>query len=222
MSIKRVIFMRPGETDWNRQNRWQGWVAAPLNAHGRRQVQALAKFVRNIGVGALYSSDLKRAEETAALLAEQLGYAPIFDERLRERNIGIWQGLTLDEMRAWYPGSYKGLLADVDGYQVPGGESRREVQKRMKAAFDDILKQDKGETVGIVSHTTAIRALLESLLPGHVSPETAVDNTSVTTITRQEDGEWHLVVMNDGAHLEGLETHAVGEIEDDSGGGQLR
>ena len=97
MTVRRVILIRPGETDWNRDGRWQGWVAAPLNEHGRRQAEALAKFVRNIGMRALYSSDLRRAVETAELLAERLVFEPIYDARLRERNIGAWQGLTLDE-----------------------------------------------------------------------------------------------------------------------------
>src|SRR5262245_1330412 len=124
MTVKRIILIRPGETDWNRQGRWQGWVATPLNEHGRRQAQALGRFVRNIGMAALYSSDLRRARETAELLAERLGFVPMYDARLRERNIGAWQGLTPDEMRAWYPDEYDQLLADVDEYRIPGGESR--------------------------------------------------------------------------------------------------
>jgi broad specificity phosphatase PhoE len=94
MAVKRVIFIRPGETDWNRDLRYQGWVAIPLSAYGQRQAQRLANYIRNIGVSALYTSDLKRASETAAILAEKLDSEPIADKRLRERDIGKWQGLT--------------------------------------------------------------------------------------------------------------------------------
>lgn len=213
MTVKRIILIRPGETDWNRDGRWQGWVAAPLNEHGRRQAEALAKFIRNIGMSALYSSDLRRAVETAELLAERLGFEPVYDARLRERNIGAWQGLTLKEMRDWYPDEYEQLLADVDRFRIPGGESRAEVRARMMAAFDDFLKQNDGETVGIITHTTAIRALLSELIPDCDPNSVEVNNTSVTTLVRGEANQWQLVAANDVMHLEGLPSHSVQEVE---------
>ena len=66
MAVKRVVFIRPGETEWNKIGRWQGIVGVPLNGHGRAQAERLAKFVRNINLDALYSSDLRRAKDTAA------------------------------------------------------------------------------------------------------------------------------------------------------------
>jgi broad specificity phosphatase PhoE len=213
MTVKRIILIRPGETDWNHQGRWQGWVATPLNEHGTQQAQALAKFVRNIGMSALYSSDLRRAVQTAELLAERLGFQPIYDSRLRERNIGAWQGLTLNEMRAWYPGEYDQLLSNVDEYQIPGGESRAEVRVRMVAAFEDVLKQDVGETVGMISHTTAIRALLSQLIPDCDPNSVEVGNTSVTTLAFEDETRWRLVATNDVMHLEGLASRSAKELE---------
>lgn len=218
MTVKRVILIRPAETEWNRSGRWQGWVAAPLSAHGRRQAQALANFVRNIGMSALYASDLVRAAETADCLAEQLGYAPALDARLRERNIGLWQGLTLDEMRAWYADDYARLLEDPDGYRVEGGESRSDVRQRIRAAFDEITTKEQGETIGLISHTTALKVLLEDLLPEVASQELTLENTSVTTI-RRSGGGWELVAGDDIAHLEGLETKALPELEDSDDSG---
>lgn len=215
MSIKRVILIRPAETDWNRQGRWQGWVAAPLSEHGRRQAQCLASFIRNIGMSALYSSDLRRAVETAQLLAEQLGFEPVLDERLRERNIGQWQGLTMQEMQAWYPDEYQALQKDRLGFVVPGGESLNDVKKRVLAAFNAILTRDHIETVGIVSHTTALQLLLMELIPGYKVGDTHFDNTSVTTIQREPAGTWRLVTANDSMHLEGLETKSVKELGDE-------
>jgi broad specificity phosphatase PhoE len=215
MTVKRVIFIRPGETDWNRSVRWQGWVASPLNDLGKRQAERLANYVRHIGMSALYSSDLKRAVQTAEILAEKLGFSFVGDERLRERNIGHWQGLTIDEMRTWYPDEYHDLLTDAENYRVPGGESRADVRQRIVAAFDDIVKQNEGETVGIISHTTAIHELLNALIPGNGNQEVAVSNTSVTTITTGDDGKWKLVASDDVMHLEGLETQKSPELEDE-------
>jgi broad specificity phosphatase PhoE len=214
MTLKRVIFIRSGETDWNRLGRQQGWVASPLNHLGYRQIERLAKYIRNIGISAVYSSDLKRAVQTAELVAERLGYPVIYDARLRERHIGHWQGMTLDEVRTWYADEYAALLADVEGYQIPGGEARSEVKVRMLAAFGDIVVQAPGETVGIISHTTNTRALLEALVPSQVDTTTMqLTNSSVTTI-RRTDSAWEIVAADDVQHLEGLETHSVQEPED--------
>jgi broad specificity phosphatase PhoE len=188
-------------------------VAAPLNEHGWQQARKLAQFIRHIGMAALYSSDLRRARETAECLAEPLGYAPILDQRLRERNIGLWQGLTQDEMRAWYADDYAALLKDIDNYPVPAGESRAEVRKRVMMAYEDIITADKGETVGILSHTTTLKVLLAQIVPGYNPLEVDVGNTSVTTLRRADPGRWELVAVNDIMHLQGLEAQAVPEVE---------
>jgi len=212
MTVKRVILIRPGETDWNRRGRWQGWVAIPLNTHGRNQARYLARFIRNVGMSALYSSDLKRAVETAEIIAEKLGFQVVYDARLRERNIGSWQGLTQDEMRHWYPDEYQQLMNDRAGYAMPGGESRNQVKERMAAAFNEYLKEAKGETIGILSHSSAIRALLSQWIDEEHLVSTDVGNTSVTTIARDnENSQWHIVASNDLTHLEGIESQSLGE-----------
>lgn len=213
MNIKRIIFIRPGETDWNVQDRWQGWVAAPLNVHGHKQALVLAGFLRNIGVGAMYSSDLRRAADTAAIIAERLGSATVFDARLRERKIGEWQGLTAEEVALWYPDEYAQWQADPENYVIPGGESIGQVKARMQAAFNDIVAQDAAETVGVVSHTVTIRALLDALVSNYGARDVRLGNTAVSTIMREHDA-WKLVVSNDVMHLEGLQSRSVRELED--------
>lgn len=214
MAVKRVIFIRPGETDWNRDLRYQGWVAIPLNSYGKRQAQRLANYIRNIGVGALYTSDLKRATETADLLAEKLGSAPIADQRLRERDIGVWQGLTQQEMQLWYPAEYAQFVGDPDGYRVPEGESRKDVRERILAAFNEYLAADKGETIAILSHSTAINALLAEIIPSIKFGSVDVSNTSVTTIKRDDNDVWQLVTADDITHLEGMSAQKVQELEE--------
>jgi broad specificity phosphatase PhoE len=168
--------------------------------------------MRNVGMSALYSSDLKRAAETAEILTERLGFKPVYDARLRERNIGHWQGLTQDEMSAWYPEEYEELLNDRGGYVVPDGESRNQVRERMIAAFNDYLKADKGETIGILSHSSAIRALLSQWMDEDHLIKTDVGNTSVTTIAREgENDPWRIIAPNDLTHLEGIESQSIGE-----------
>lgn len=218
MALKRIMFIRPGETDWNLHGRWQGWVAIPLNELGRQQIKRLAGFIRNLGISALYASDTQRAKESAKIIGEQLEFTPIFDERWRERHIGHWQGMILPEIRDWYAQEYQAMRDDVEHYRIPGGgESRDDVRERVHKAFDEIIKEWDGEkeavNVGILTHTTAIRVLLEALIPGADLSDVTFGNSSVTTITRAEDGSWKLTAANDTTHLEGLESRYMPEVE---------
>jgi broad specificity phosphatase PhoE len=104
------------------------------------------------------------------------------------------------------------MLRDINTFRVPGGESRDDVRVRMKAAFDDALAQGRGETVGVLTHTTALKTLMEDLFPNYDALAMNLGNTSVTTIRRRDDG-WKLVAVDDCLHLEGLRTSAVSEIE---------
>lgn len=219
MALKRLVLIRPGETDWNLNGRLQGWVAIPLNGHGREQAARLANFIRNLGLSRLYSSDNRRAVDTAKILAQQLGFEPILDSRLRERNIGHWQGLTVPEVHGWYADEYAQLLADPENFVIPNGESMHMVKQRTKAALNDILKQADVETdtitVGVISHTTAIRVMLSELIPGTKLDHVNFGNTSATTVMRNEDGSWRLVATNDCMHLEGLESRYMPEVENE-------
>jgi broad specificity phosphatase PhoE len=212
MAVKRVVFIRPGETDWNKIGRWQGIVGVPLNTHGRAQAERLAKFVRNIGLEALYSSDLRRAKDTAEIIAGTANVKMVYDGRLRERGMGEWQGLTLDEIRAWYPDDYARVQADPEGFQVPAGESRRQVAQRVRACFEDIIGRG-GNTIGVISHTTAIRGLLAELVPNSDPYNLQFRNMSVTTIAQGENGTWAISQLDDVSHLEGISSEAFGEVE---------
>src|ERR1035437_10000910 len=89
---------RLGETEWNLQEREMGQLDSPLTPLGLEQARRLGARLAQIKIDRLYSSDLPRAARTAAIIAEQTGHAVVFDVRLRERNMGIFQGLTAPEM----------------------------------------------------------------------------------------------------------------------------
>ncbi|GAB5490206.1 MAG: histidine phosphatase family protein [Phototrophicaceae bacterium] len=205
MSVKRVVFIRPGETEWNKISRWQGIVAIPLNMHGITQAKRLAQFVRNIGLDVIYSSDLRRAKDTAAVLSEYTQVPFHYDERLRERDMGLWQGLTTNEIQDWYKVPYQELLADPHNVSVPKGESRAQVSARVNACFQDVVAKE-GETIGIISHTTAIRTLLAELVPDSDPYNILFHNMSVTTIARDDNGTWSITQLDDMTHLEGMKS----------------
>lgn len=205
MSVKRVVFIRPGETEWNKIGRWQGIVAIPLNMHGIAQAKRLAKFVRNINLDVIYSSDLRRAKDTAAVLSEYTNVPFHYDERLRERDMGQWQGLTTHEIQDWYKVPYEKLLADPDNVPVLRGESRAQVSKRVNACFQDVIAKE-GETIGIISHTTAIRTILAKLATVDDPYNMKFHNMSVTTLTANDDGSWMISQLDDVTHLEGIDS----------------
>jgi broad specificity phosphatase PhoE len=121
------------------------------------------------------------------------------------------------EIKAWYADEYAELQTVGDTYRIPGGESRADVQARMTAAINDILKNSTTETVVVMSHTTAIKLALRSLIPGAEAQMNDLTNTSVTTVARDtESGEWRLIALDDVSHLEGMETQSVVEPEDKS------
>lgn len=214
MAIQRLVFLRPGETDWNKLERWQGTVAVPLNEIGRAQAERLAQYIRNTGMNVLYSSDLRRARETAEILTRGLNVRVVEDPRLRERAVGIWQGLTRREIADWYPEEYAQLQADPENYRIPGGESRRDVRERLRDFMRDVFARDEGEVIGILSHTTAMRTLLPELVPDFPAEKIKYSNMSVTTVGRREDGSWQIIMLDDTRHLDGLQTRTTGELED--------
>lgn len=206
--LNRVIFIRPGETTWNEMDRWQGWLDVPLNLHGQAQARRLANFLRNIGLQALYTSDLRRATQTADIIGEVCGLTPKKDHRLRERAVGRWQGMTRLEVETWFPDQYHQYEADKMNYRIPDGESLADVQARVVQAFEEIVAEDAAETIAIVSHTVTIRVLLTAIIPSYDALNTHPRNSSVTTIQRAENGGWRLVVSDDVQHLEGMPSRS--------------
>jgi len=157
MATTRLLLARHGETDWNRIGRWQGQADPPLNDIGREQAAALAEQLAGDGVRAIYSSDLRRASETARVVGERLGLGVVEERGLREIDVGSWSGLTRAEVQERYPEGFARFLAGEIGHD---GETREQLTDRVVAAVERIGAAHLGETVVVVSHGGAIRALL--------------------------------------------------------------
>ncbi len=198
-----VYLVRHGETAWNTSGRWQGHAPVPLNDQGRRQAKLLGESLagNDARFGAIYSSDLLRSRETAEIIAGRLGLPVRLDARLREIDLGEWQGLTGDEIRAW--DADRLAVVHNDPYTVPrpGGESLNQVALRALAVFEEITVRHPGETVVVVSHGGTIRTLLNrlKLFDGPISN---IGNTSVTILGHGENGVgWRLESFNLMDHL---------------------
>jgi broad specificity phosphatase PhoE len=146
--VATILIARHGETDWNREGRWQGWADPPLNETGRAQARELAEQLRRLPFDAVYSSDLARAHETAEIVAEPHGMPVVVDPELREIDIGSWSGLTHEEIRARFP----------DGTR-PDGETREQHSARVRVAIERIARANLDRRVLVVTHGGTVRAV---------------------------------------------------------------
>ncbi|MCY4147268.1 MAG: histidine phosphatase family protein [Chloroflexi bacterium] len=198
MTASTMLFIRHGQTDYNAQRRLQGSLPVPLNAAGQTQAQSLAAYLMDSGIDAIYASPMTRALQTAQILAERLGTMPVQDARLVETAFGCFEGLTVAEAAARFPQEQRRWQSGFLTYRVPGGESRLDVQRRMRAAWDDMLRANVASTVAVVSHGSAIAILLGSLFAK--LPETSLRNTSITTLKRHGD-TWEIAGYGETPHL---------------------
>lgn len=200
-----VILVRHGETEWNRIGRQQGHLDSPLSDAGIAQAERLTQRLAGEEFAALYSSDLGRAFHTAQRIAAHSGHSVITDARLRERHLGIFQGLTREEAGEKYPRDSEKLESGDPDYRIPGGESARDRYERIVACIEDIAGRHPGERIVIVAHGGALRSLFHRTLGLPLSaPRTfKLLNASVNRFHFQ-NGRWKLATWGDVSHLGGL------------------
>jgi probable phosphoglycerate mutase len=144
------LIARHGETDWNRERRWQGHADPPLNELGRAQACALAARLSADPPDAIYASDLARARETAELVGAQLGLEVALDARLREVDVGEWSGLTTPEIERLHPEGLRRRRRGGTGWER--GESYEAMGARVVDALRAIAATNPDRRVLIVSH----------------------------------------------------------------------
>jgi 2,3-bisphosphoglycerate-dependent phosphoglycerate mutase len=173
--VTTIYLARHGETDWNAQERWQGQADTSLNERGRAQARELAARLADIPFAAVYSSDLSRARETAEIVVDGRELSVRTDPRLREIDVGSWQGLT---------------NAEVDGRERTGGETLEAFRERVLAALATIAAAHGAADVLVVAHGGCVRTVQRHLLG---EPLPTLDNCAVYLVSLEE-GALRLVV----------------------------
>ena len=161
----RLLLVRHGETEWNREGRYQGSVDVPLNPTGQRQAAALAAQLRAEPIAAVYSSTLQRAYDTAVPIAMAHGLAVVRDPRLNEINQGLWEGLRPADIVLRWPDLHAQWEQEPLAVRLPEGETLEDVRARVLAALDDILIAWTGHTVCVVAHKVSL-SVVKSLALG--------------------------------------------------------
>lgn len=212
----KLIAVRHGETEWNRERRDMGQLDSPLTTRGVRQAEALAARLEHVPIDALYTSDLGRAVATARIIAEATGVEPIIDARLRERHLGIFQGLTKDEAASRFPAEYGDYRRLGHYYQIPGGESGEQRTERSVAALTEIAERHNAGTILVVTHGSFLMGFFEHVLamtPGN-GWRFRRQNAAYNDFEYTAEG-WSLKTWNDTEHLVG-----VGSIDDPTDEGE--
>lgn len=178
-----ILLARHGETDWNRDGRIQGHLDPPLNERGRTQSRELADRLATENLDAVYASDLRRAIETAEIVAERKRLPVLVDPDLREGDMGSWSGLTATEIQERFPDQWHERITGGQGHD---GETREALFKRVIASFGRIAAAHPGGHVLVVCHGGVMRSTLRHL-DADVAPA-LVGNCEISRIA-VEDGE---------------------------------
>ncbi len=202
MERTQVIIFRHGETEWNLRLIRQGHPDSPLTERGLAQARALAERLTREKFTSLYSSDLGRAVQTAEKIANATGHSVITDPRLRERHLGIFQGLSGDEIRERFPEEYKLHRTVGPTYVIPGGESVEQQAARNIAFLTELGAKHVGETVVVVTHGGVLSGLFRHTFSIPFTAPRRFDFTNAgLNVFNFEDGNWFLQTWGDVSHL---------------------
>lgn len=202
MTVTKFILVRHGESTWNRDGRIQGQSDSPLSARGISQARALAERLCREPFDALISSDLGRARHTAESIAERAGKQVIFDERLRERHYGIFQGMTLNEAQCAYPDVYARYIDEPVDHVIPGGESIAQCFARNLECLQETATKYAGGQVVVVAHGGVLDGLHR-----HATGLAYVGTRAFEIVNGSlnwfsyDDGKWRLELWGDAGHL---------------------
>lgn len=195
-----LFLIRHARTDWNDQGLWQGNTDVPLNEAGFEQAKRIAQRLSKHCVKMIYTSPLLRASQTALVISETLNVPLSVDERLRECEISLWNGLTMQETLERYRDEYVRWSTQPDA-QIDGVESLQRVQDRILCFFEEIAEKPF-DSVVLVSHAMVLRAFICWVLklPLTEHKNFKLDNASISLI--EVKSRPRLVYLNDTCHLD--------------------
>jgi len=164
----KAILVRHGETDANVEGRYAGWADVALTEKGVEQAHYAKERLKGQKIDLIVTSDLVRARHTAQIINEAYGCEIKVDEAFREMSFGVWELLTLEDIKAQSPEQLQLWWDDYLDYCTPEGESVRGLYNRVNGAFEEYKKAYEGKTVMFVSHSGVMRGILSKEISGNV------------------------------------------------------
>ncbi|HEX2543625.1 MAG TPA: histidine phosphatase family protein [Ramlibacter sp.] len=208
--MTELVLIRHGETDMNRELRFQGQVDVALNATGLAQAQRLAERLAGEQAHAVYVSDLLRAQQTARPIAGGMSLQPVAECGLREQNFGRVDGMRVDDIQRDHPDAWAGWLRFEEDFAMPEGESTREFHARVMEAVQRVVAAHPGEKVVIVTHGGVLDMIYRTARSlGLNGPrQSEIPNAGLNRI-RVRDGSYDIVSWADTQHLAGMPPQPV-------------
>ena len=202
MKETEIILIRHGETEWNSQKRMQGHSNSDLSSVGQAQIQALGQWMKNVPFDLIYSSDSLRAKQTAEAITQFSGHELQFDQRLREKNLGVFEGLTSEEARERHPEVFRLFKTAGSKYVIDEGESTQQLQDRALEIISEIRIKHPEERVLLVTHGGFIRVVMKHSLGLSLETPTRflIRNTGVFRLVWED--KWLVSQMGGVSHLE--------------------
>jgi probable phosphoglycerate mutase len=211
-SVTTVLAVRHGETAWNRESRIQGHLDIPLSPLGLAQAQRLAQALAGEPLDAIYASDLVRARQTAAAVAERVGLPVQEDAGLRERGFGCFEGLSWSEIESRWPEQAQRWKRRDPDFGAEGGERLRDFYARAVGAVERLAQAHPGQTLLVVAHGGVMDCLYRAgrRLALEAPRSWTLGNASINRLLYTPAG-LSVVGWNDDLHLDGLslDEHAA-------------
>jgi len=205
--LARLILIRHGVTVWNLEGRYQGHIDSPLTVRGRAQARAAGRRLRHVPFDHVYSSDLGRSVDTAAAISRLTERSVTLDPRLRERNFGVFHGLTLAEIQLQWPAQYGEYMCGGPQHVIPDGESLEQLHLRAVACMEELAARHPDQCIVVVGHGGSLSAMVKHALglPLALVRPFRLYNAALNVVQREGD-RWVLEGLGDVTHLQNLEA----------------
>jgi broad specificity phosphatase PhoE len=202
-----VLLVRHGQTNSNVTDFYMGWSDEDLNEVGYTQARRLSSRLACLPIASVYTSPLRRAYTTAAILAEPHKLELKVLDDLIEIWLGDWQGLHVNEIKRRWPELWQQSRIDPSELTMPDGESFRQVTERAIRAFETVVGANQGKQVVIVTHDVIVRVLVAHVLgvSNSIYRRFEINNASLSVIRVVSDN-FRLIRLNDTSHLEGYSS----------------
>lgn len=201
-----LVLIRHGETYWNKDHKFQGIGNSPLTNFGIRQAEAAAEVLAGERFDAVYSSPSMRTRETAEIITRRIDCTIVYDEGLMEWNLGVFEGLTIDEISTRFPEEYLRFTSRDPEYVIPEGESSRQRYERSVNCFQRIAGNHPGERLLVITHRGVLDAVIRRIMFVDLERVISYSQFNCGLNTIEIDGEqWRLQTWGDARHLKDLD-----------------
>jgi len=202
--ITKIIFVRHGEAEGNFERVFHGQTDSKLTEKGHKQAKKAAQRLENEEIDVIYSSPLKRAFETAKYIADDKNIKDIItNDNLMEINGGEWENIKWDDLPQKWPEEYNNWEYHPHLHCMPAGESMKQVYNRIVSTVSEIVNDNKGRNICIVTHGTVLRALMCHIQNKPFEDLITVswyDNTAITIVEFVDNG-FKVILEGDNSHL---------------------